>query len=316
MSNLETVAKRVGCNLLVLVEDGERLARLTELAKLITCFNKNEIKSSEVLAFVDAEKAKPANTAKKYLSSATLLAWRKKLEDIAVNESDPVAMAKQANALMGKRGASSATSNGTTKSTSSESNKAMKKTILTSEYERLINDSASLALIGKSESKIVSLQDWEVIEHIKANDSAHYDRIVLELKDSLRQRLEAEMAERFRREMEEEFNRRSQSYKFITPSPIAESDKVENGLPPEAKKKVKEILGKVEQAEREAETDADFIDRIKAKFLVDDFEMENEDYQKLLDLKASGDKDAIQLVEMFETSPESTGEATEVSKVK
>lgn len=311
MSNLETVAKRVGCNLLVLVEDGERLARLTELAKLIPCFDANEIKPSDVLALVDAEKAKPENKElkKRYLSSATLNAWRTKLEGVTVEESDPIKMAEKANVLMGKRGASP-------RIESTDKPKPAKTTILTSEYERLVSDSASLALIGKGDSKIVSRQDWEVIEHIKANDPSHYDRIVLELKDSLRQRLEAEIAERIRREMEEEFNRRSQGYKFITPAQDAKPENVESDLSPEAKKKVKEMLGKVEQAEREAETDADFIDRIKAKFLVDDFDMENEDYQKLLDLKASGDKDAIQLVEMFETSPESTGEATEASKAK
>lgn len=217
MSNLETVAKRVGCNLLVLVEDGERLARLTELAKLIPCFDSNEIKSSEILTFVDAEKVKPENidAKKRYLSSATLNAWRTKLEGIAVDESDPVKMAERANALMGKRGASPASSNAST---------APAKRTRSGEYvdkahlAKLYADQAELIKLTQGNIKIVTLQDWEVIEHIKANDPSHYDRIVLELKDSLRQRLEAEIAERIRREMEEEFNRRSQGYKFLSPA--------------------------------------------------------------------------------------------------
>lgn len=312
MNNLETVAKRVGCNLLVLVENGERLARLTELAKLISCLKAGEIKPADILAFSKREKDKTENEGKKFLANNTLTSWQDKLEGVAVEESDPVAMAEKANALMGKRGASSKSESTDEKA---KADKPDMVRIAKSYFEKLRAKEDELNRLNYS-SKIVSIQDWEVIEHIKANDPAHYDRIVLELKDSLRQRLEVEIAERIRREMEEEFNRRSQGYKFITPAQDAKPENVESDLSPEAKKKVKEMLGKVEQAEREAETDADFIDRIKAKFLVDDFDMENEDYQKLLDLKASGDKDAIQLVEMFETSPESTGEATEASKAK
>ena len=56
------------------------------------------------------------------------------------------------------------------------------------------------------------------------------------------------------------------------------------------------------------ESESHFLDRMK-QVICNNQALENADYQRLLDLKAKGNKNATELVEIFETSPE-TEEAT------
>lgn len=63
------------------------------------------------------------------------------------------------------------------------------------------------------------------------------------------------------------------------------------------------------------ETESDFLDRMK-QVICNNQPLENIDYQRLLALKAKGNKRALKLMDVFETSPEieeATPEATETS---
>lgn len=57
------------------------------------------------------------------------------------------------------------------------------------------------------------------------------------------------------------------------------------------------------KAKKKKESDADFLDRMKA-LICENKAMDNADYQRLLNLKGKNNAMATELVELFETSPE------------
>lgn len=57
------------------------------------------------------------------------------------------------------------------------------------------------------------------------------------------------------------------------------------------------------KAKKKKESDADFLDRMKA-LICENKAMDNADYQRLLDMKGKNNAMATELVELFETSPE------------
>lgn len=86
--------------------------------------------------------------------------------------------------------------------------------------------------------------------------------------------------------------------KFTTPVDVV------NGAAKHAEGKPGELVPKAEPEAADAtEAEPDFLARMK-QVICDNQDMDNADYQRLLDLKAMGHSDAIELVEAFETSPE------------
>lgn len=154
-------------------------------------------------------------------------------------------------------------------------------------------------------ARVVSEQDYLVIEALKKRDPAQYNTLSLDTKTRIMESLKEEIARRIEEEVKREAEARMGGFALLNIAPSEDDPQPVNpaGLEspvftpePQPEKKPKK------------EKETDFLDRVKA-LLLEGKDMENEDYQRLLALKGKNNVLAAELVDMFETSPENAQNA-------
>lgn len=166
--------------------------------------------------------------------------------------------------------------------------------------------------------RLINETDFNILEHIKATDPAYYNTVAVLITEDLRAKAEAKLQEWLKEQAE---RKREELYAqmgiVLEPLPVvqansnavnpAELPEVEQTAPTFTPVGVADAVGKdvAEElkAKKKKESDADFLDRMKA-LICENKAMDNTDYQRLLDLKGKNNAMATELVELFETSPE------------
>lgn len=162
--------------------------------------------------------------------------------------------------------------------------------------------------------RLINETDFNILEHIKATDPAYYNTVAILITEDLRAKAEAKLQEWLKEQAE---RKREELYAqmgiVLEPLPVVQADnpdelpEVEQTAPTFTPVGVDDAVGKdvAEElkAKKKKESDADFLDRMKA-LICENKAMDNTDYQRLLDLKGKNNAMATELVELFETSPE------------
>ncbi|EIX9512847.1 hypothetical protein ML093_000884 [Klebsiella pneumoniae] len=182
-------------------------------------------------------------------------------------------------------------------------------------YQLMIKDSEILGRLLDQEivngQRLIGEIPFNALEWIKANDQEAYQKAIeattADLKAKAEEKLQAALAEQeklLREQIYAQLGLTAPEGNSVNPAglpapvhtaptftPVGVADAVGKDVAEELK------------AKKKKESDADFLDRMKA-FICENKAMDNADYQRLLDMKGKNNAMATELVELFETSPE------------
>lgn len=182
-------------------------------------------------------------------------------------------------------------------------------------YQLLLKDSEILGRLLDQETvngqRLIAEIPFNALEWIKANDQKAYEKAIAattaDLKAKAEEKVAAALAEQeklLREQIYAQLGLTTPESKADNPAGLPAPEQTAPTFTPVG---VADAVGKdvAEElkAKKKKESDADFLDRMKA-LICENKEMENADYQRLLDLKGKNNVIATELVELFETSPE------------
>lgn len=182
-------------------------------------------------------------------------------------------------------------------------------------YQLMIKDSEILGRLLSEETvngqRLIGEIPFNALEWIKANDQKAYEKAIeattADLKAKAEEKLQAALAEQeklLREQIYAQLGLTAPESKADNPADLPAPEQTAPTFTPVG---VADAVGKdvAEElkAKKKKESDADFLDRMKA-LICENKAMDNTDYQRLLDLKGKNNSMATELVELFETSPE------------
>ncbi|MGK0753541.1 hypothetical protein ACRE5R_02500 [Klebsiella pneumoniae] len=182
-------------------------------------------------------------------------------------------------------------------------------------YQLMLKDSEILGRLLSEETvngqRLIGEIPFNALEWIKANDQKAYEKAIeattADLKAKAEEKLQTALAEQEKLLREQIYAQLGLTAPESQADNPAELPAPEQTAPTFTPLGVADAVGKdvAEElkAKKKKESDADFLDRMKA-LICENKAMDNADYQRLLDLKGKNNAMATELVELFETSPE------------
>ncbi|MCW9408705.1 Uncharacterised protein [Klebsiella quasipneumoniae] len=160
--------------------------------------------------------------------------------------------------------------------------------------------------------RLINETDFNILEHIKATDPAYYNTVAVLITEDLRAKAEAKLEEWLKEQAE---RKREELYAqmgiVLEPLPVVQADNPAEL--PAAEQTASAFTPAEPKAKKGKESDADFLDRVKA-LICENKDLNNDDYQRLLALKSKNNAVAAELVDLWETSPETSPEAPQGDK--
>lgn len=152
--------------------------------------------------------------------------------------------------------------------------------------------------------RLIGEVPFNALEWIKANDQEAYQKAIAATTADLKAKAEEKVAAAL---AEQEKLLREQIYAQL--GLTAPESKADNPAELPAPEQTAPAFTPAEpKAKKGKESDADFLDRVKA-LICENKDLNNDDYQRLLALKSKNNAVAAELVDLWETSPEISPEA-------